>query len=105
MKRMETFSLMDGMVVTVVAMVVVFVVLTCLWFMVELTHKLVGDPTEEKAMSDKKELQRTSATPNATVNIVVDEKRAKAAAVTALVMAYEEHPAKKFEIVEVVRVK
>ena len=102
---METFSLMDGMVVTVVAMVVVFVVLSCLWFMVELTHKLVGDPTEKEPVDDKKGMQTMSATPVATADVVVDEKRAKAAAVTALVMAYEEHPAKKFEIVEVIRVK
>lgn len=102
---METFSLMDGMVVTVVAMVVVFVVLSCLWFMVELIHKLVGDSTEKEPVVDKKGMQTLSATPAATANVVVDEKRAKAAAVTALVMAYEEHPAKKFEIVDVIRVK
>lgn len=102
---METFSLMDGLVVTIVAMVVVFSVLASLWFLVELTHKLVGDPTEEKAMRDKKELQRTSATPMTAEALGLDEKRAKVAAITALVMAYEEHPAKKFEIVEVSRVK
>jgi len=102
---METFSLMDGLVVTVVAMVVVFVVLASLWFMVELTHKLVGDPAEEKARNDKNGIQTLSEIPFAASNVVVDEKRAKAAAVTALVMAYEEHPAKKFEIVEVIRIK
>jgi hypothetical protein len=35
----------------------------------------------------------------------VDEQRAKAAAITALVAAYEAHPAKKFEIVDVTRIK
>lgn len=88
---METFGLMDGLTVTVVAMVVVFSVLASLWFLVELTHKLVGDPTEEKAVSVE--------IPN------FDENRAKVAAITALVMAYEEHPAKKLEIVEVIHVK
>ena len=62
---MGTFSLIDGLVVTVVAMVVVFAVLASLWFLVELTHKLVGEPTAKKTMSDKNEQQRTSATPTA----------------------------------------
>lgn len=100
---METFSLMDGLVVTIVAMVVVFSVLASLWFLVELMHKLVGNPTEEKAMRDKKELQRIAATPITAE--ALDEKLTKVAAITSLVMTYEEHPAKKFEIVEVIRVK
>ena len=41
---METFNLGDGLIVTVVAMIVVFAVLSCLWFLVELVHKLVGEP-------------------------------------------------------------
>ena len=102
---MGTFSLIDGLVVTVVAMVVVFAVLASLWFLVELTHKLVGEPTAKKTMSDKNEQQRTSATPIATDELGLDGKRAEVAAITALAMAYEDHPAKKFEIVEMIRVK
>ena len=41
---METFNLSDGLIVTVVAMIVVFSVLASLWFLVELVHKLVGEP-------------------------------------------------------------
>jgi Na+-transporting methylmalonyl-CoA/oxaloacetate decarboxylase gamma subunit len=41
---METFNLGDGLIVTVVAMIVVFAVLASLWFLVELVHKLVGEP-------------------------------------------------------------
>lgn len=102
---MGTFSLIDGLVVTVVAMVVVFAVLASLWFLVELTHKLVGEPTAKKTMSDKNEQQRTSAMPTAIDDWGLDGKRAEVAAITALAMAYEDHPAKKFEIVEMIRVK
>ncbi|WP_320163701.1 OadG family transporter subunit [uncultured Trichococcus sp.] len=102
---MEAFSLMDGLVVTVVAMVVVFSVLSSLWILVELTHKLVGDPTEEQVVRDTKEFQRTKATPIEAEALNLDKRCSKVAAITALVMAYEEHPAKKFEIVEVFRVK
>lgn len=40
---METFNLGDGLIVTIVAMIVVFSVLASLWFLVELVHKLVGN--------------------------------------------------------------
>lgn len=101
MKEVGTFNLGDGLIVTVVAMIVVFAVLSALWFLVELVHKLVGEP----AQAAPAPVHREEATPPVLQNPGVDEQRAKAAAITALVAAYEEHPAKKFEIVDVTRIK
>lgn len=98
---METFNLGDGLIVTVVAMIVVFSVLASLWFLVELVHKLVGEPAVTAPALEHREenLQPVQQ------NTGVDEQRAKAAAIMALVAAYEAHPAKKFEIVDVIRIK
>ena len=98
---METFNLADGLIVTVVAMIVVFAVLASLWFLVELVHKLVGEPAGVASAPIRQvdDLQPVVQEPR------VDEQRAKAAAITALIAAYEAHPAKKFEIVDVTRVK
>ena len=98
---METFNLGDGLVVTVVAMIVVFAVLSCLWFLVELVHKLVGEPAQAALAP----VHREEASQPVLLDPGVDEQRAKAAAITALVAAYEAHPAKKFEIVDVTRIK
>lgn len=98
---METFNLGDGLIVTVVAMIVVFAVLSCLWFLVELVHKLVGEP----AVAAPSPIHQEDAFQPVLLEPDVDEQRAKAAAITALVAAYEAHPAKKFEIVSVTRIK
>jgi Na+-transporting methylmalonyl-CoA/oxaloacetate decarboxylase gamma subunit len=100
-KEMETFNLGDGLIVTVVAMIVVFAVLSCLWFLVELVHKLVGEPAQAAPVLGHREknLQPVQQNPG------VDEQRAKAAAIMALVAAYEAHPSKKFEIIDVTRIK
>ena len=82
-------------------MIVVFAVLASLWFLVELVHKLVGEP----APSTTSQIDREEASQPVLLDPGVDEQRAKAAAITALVAAYEAHPAKKFEIVDVTRIK
>lgn len=98
---METFNLGDGLIVTVVAMIVVFSVLASLWLLVELMHKLVGEPAQAAPAS----VHREEAIQPVLQDTGVDEQRAKAAAIMALVAAYEAHPAKKFEIVDVTRIK
>ncbi len=98
---METFNLGDGLVVTVVAMIVVFAVLASLWFLVELVHKLVGEPAQAAPVPGHRE----EASQPVLLDPGVDEQRAKAAAIMALIAAYEAHPAKKFEIVDVTRIK
>jgi Na+-transporting methylmalonyl-CoA/oxaloacetate decarboxylase gamma subunit len=100
-KEMETFNLGDGLVVTVVAMIVVFAVLASLWFLVEIVHKLVGEP----AVATPAPIHQEGAFQPVLLDPDVDEQRAKAAAITALVAAYEAYPAKKFEIVDVTRIK
>lgn len=98
---METFNLGDGLIVTIVAMIVVFSVLASLWFLVELVHKLVGEP----AVAVSEPIRQKDDSQSGLLDRGVDEQRAKAAAIMALVAAYEAHPAKKFEIIDVTRIK
>jgi len=98
---METFNLGDGLIVTVVAMIVVFAVLSSLWFLVELVHKLVGEP----AVAASSPIHQEDDLHPVLLDPGVDEQRAKAAAIMALVAAYEAHPSKKFEIIDVTRIK
>ena len=72
---METFNLGDGLIVTIVAMIVVFSVLASLWFLVELVHKLVGEP----APATTAPIDREEASQPVLLDPGVDEQRAKAA--------------------------
>lgn len=83
-------NLFDGLILMVIAMVVVFIVLGALWGVIEFVHLVSAEPeilTEEL------------------FDVEHDEEREKVAVLTALVMACEAQPAKKFEVVEVKRIQ
>ena len=83
-------NIFDGLILTVIAMVVVFVVLGALWGVTEFVHRFSAEP--EILIEEFVDLES-------------DDEREKVAVLTALVMAYEAQPAKKFEVVEVKRIK
>jgi len=85
-------NLLDGIILTVVAMVVVFIVLGALWGVIELVHRFSAEP---EILT--KEMEVAPAVER-------DEQREKVAVLAALVMTYEAQPAKKFEVVDVKRV-
>lgn len=91
----DTFGLMDGIIVTVVAMAVVFIVLSSLWGLVELVRRLVVSFSKSSGLN---------AEPTET-KLVADPEREKVAVLAALTLAYNDHPTKKYEIIEVNRVK
>lgn len=100
---MESISIMDGLVLTIVSMLVVFIVLAAIWGLVEMVSALISrqEPTEE---STKTSLT-TSHPQTVHHQMVPNKKYRQVAELTALVLASEDKPNKKFEIIESKRVK
>ncbi len=98
---MEAISIMDGLVLTVVSMLVVFAVLTALWGITEWTAKLVGKETPPVTAPQKNQ------TPVATQasQLVANPKHQLVAELMALTLASQDQPNKKLEIHESIRIK
>lgn len=94
----DVFLLSDGLIVTLVAMIVVFVILAAIWGLMELVHKCLPEnlAADQSAVSPENLLEP---------HLLKDEKREIIAALAALIRAHEEHPAKKYEIIEVKRLR
>lgn len=97
---METISILDGLVLTIVSMLVVFSVLAAIWGLVELIAKIVNRP--EASL----EAAGTPSMNNQAVDTLApNPKHQQVAELMALVLASEDEPNKKFEIIETKRVK
>ncbi|MGP6139865.1 MULTISPECIES: OadG family protein [unclassified Jeotgalibaca] len=88
---MESFNMMDGLVVTVISMVFVFSVLASLWGLTELVHRFSAESKME--------------VPAVSPDLIPDKQRETVAVLTAIIAAHETNPAKKYEVVEVKRIK
>ena len=98
---MESISIIDGLMLTVVSMLTVFVVLIALWGITELTAKLVNG-------SEKAESTPAPAKPKPTVNtnnLAPNIKHQQVAELVALALASDDEPNKKLEIQESKRIK
>ena len=104
---METISIMDGLVLTVVSMIVVFVVLGSIWGLVELVSKFIkqSEPATGSIGAQPTTPQPSATHPQASKTLNVNKKHQQVAELMALVLASEDEPNKKFEIVESKRVK
>lgn len=91
----DTFLLSDGLIVTFVAMFIVFIILASIWGLMEIVHKMTKEttvaPTSREILGESE--------------IEVDKNREMVATLMALIYAYEEKPAKKYEIIEIKRIK
>lgn len=103
---METISISEGLLLTIVSMIVVFAILTVIWGLVELTSKVLANSDEanqvatETAAPQLKPVSQTN-----TASLAANEKNQKVAEIIALILASEDKPNKKFEISESKRVK
>lgn len=96
---MESISIIDGLMLTVVSMLTVFVVLIALWGITELTAKLVnGSEKAEPAPAKPKPAVNTN-------NLAPNKKHQQVAELVALALASEDEPNKKLEIQESKRIK
>ena len=93
---MESVSIGDGLILTVVAMVLVFIVLAALWGFIELVHKIVGDEPEEAPKA---------TAPAPAVAPASNSELQTVAEVTAVIAAHEEDPKNDYEIVETKRIR
>lgn len=100
---MDSISILDGLILTVVSMAVVFFVLAAIWGLVEVTARLIKE--------DDVLLVSTSLVRNIPVNadqsgsLAANKAHQQAAELISLVLASEDQPDKKFEIVESIRIK
>lgn len=99
---METISLAEGLNLTIVSMLIVFIVLAAIWGLVELVSKFI--PTPEPQV-ERRQREQSSASSQKTEQRVENPKNKKVAELMALILASEDQPNKKFEIIESKRVK
>lgn len=99
---MENFTIIEGLILTIVSMLTVFIVLASIWGLVELTTKLIArfETDETKPETPVKHVANEPAAP-----LVAHPKHQKVAEIMALILASEDQPNKKFEIVISKRVK
>lgn len=92
---MESVSIGDGLILTVVAIVLVFIVLAALWGFIELVHKVLGDEPEEtpKAVAPA---PATAPASNSELQTVAE--------IMAVIAAHEEDPKNDYDIVETKRI-
>lgn len=95
---MDTITIYDGLMLTIVAMLVVFLVLASIWGLVELVAKfMTTDEPNSKAIP--------AGSPSPQPEMSDNPKHKKAAEIIALVLASEDETDKKFEIVESKRIR
>ena len=100
---MDSINILDGLILTVVSMAVVFFVLAAIWGLVEVTARIIKE--------DDVSLESTIPVRNVPVNadqsrsLAANKAHQKAAELISLVLASEDQPDKKFEIVESIRIK
>lgn len=95
---MDTITIYDGLGLTVVAMIVVFIVLASIWGLVELVAKFMTVP---EPLLDNNAGENSLPQPK----LIDQPKHKKVAEIIALVLASEDKPDKKFEIVESKRIR
>lgn len=101
---MESISIMDGLTLTIVSMLVVFIVLAAIWGLIEIIARFVQSAeTEVETSEARQSTSSVAATP--TDNLTANAKHQEVAELMALVLASEDEANKKFEIVESKRIK
>jgi len=105
---MESISIIDGLALTVVSMLVVFTILAAIWGLIELISKFITDndpQTDTIKQAQTKQDSRPTPSSTNTDALTPNAKQHQVAELIALVLASEDEPNKKFEIVESERIK
>lgn len=99
---MESISIYDGLILTVVSMLVVFSVLAAIWGLVEITSRFARDP---EPVTESAKTKVSSAKPQDSNTLTPNQIHQQAVEMMALVLASKDEPDKKFEIVESKRIQ
>lgn len=100
---MDSISIFDGLVLTVVSMLVVFIVLASIWGLVELTARFIN--VEEVQLDSESSKQIIPSELKDPSTLSANKAHQQAAELISLVLASEDQPDKNFEIVESKRIK
>lgn len=98
---MESISLIDGLVLTVISMLLVFLVLGAIGLLINLISKWLGESPSESIETDRLLPANTEVV---TDSLAVNEEYQFVAEMMALVLASEDEPGRKFEVVESKRI-
>ncbi|MGT2741824.1 OadG family protein [Streptococcus plurextorum] len=99
-----TYSLLDVLQVTIVSMGVVFVCLTGIMLLMELTGKIIGQRKPTPPVKDLASGQETAIAPQPVgLALVEKDELAKVAVLTALAHAAQKESGKRFEVIQVVK--
>ncbi|HLR91710.1 MAG TPA: OadG family protein [Atopostipes sp.] len=104
---MTSISLFDGLMLTIVSMLVVFLVLAAIWGLTELTAHFAREEAPSQISTPRQPTTDPLASfhPPNQDDLPAHEKHQKAAEIIALILASEDQSNKKFEIIESKRVK
>lgn len=92
---MESITLLDGLILTVVSMAIVFIVLGVIAYLIDIIAKIVN----------KEEVKEAPANRVVSTNpLQANEEYQFVAEMMALVLASEDEPNRKFEVVETKRI-
>lgn len=100
---MNSISILDGLILTVVSMAVVFFVLAAIWGLVELTARLIKE--DEIPIDPATSVRNVPVNADQSGFLAANIAHQQAAELISLVLASEDQPDKKFEIVESIRIK
>lgn len=100
---MNSISILDGLILTVVSMAVVFFVLAAIWGLVELTARLIKE--DEIPIDPATSVRNVPVNADQSGSLSANIAHQQAAELISLVLASEDQPDKKFEIVESIRIK
>jgi Na+-transporting methylmalonyl-CoA/oxaloacetate decarboxylase gamma subunit len=103
---MDSITIYDGLILTIVSMLVVFAVLAAIWGLVELTGRFISkEELTPEATNGQVTSQATSTNTQSSNTLSPNKKHQQAAEMMALILASENKPDKKFEITESKRIK
>lgn len=106
---METISLFDGLILTIVSMLLVFLVLSAIGLLTNFVAKFVQDDShivaEERAAVQPAKPQKSTQADQSNSNLAINKKNQLVAELMALTLAAQDESNRKFEIVESKRIK
>ena len=97
---MESISLGEGLILTIVSMLLIFLVLGAIGLLINLIANFVGEEAPRETLVKEKQTVNKKATP-----LESHDEYQFVAEMMALVLASEGQPDRKFEIVESKRIK
>lgn len=104
---MENFTIMDGVVVTVISILVVFIVLIGLQLVISLSRMIIEKQKgrSDVATEEVKIVQQSNGFSQSTPPLEEDEETKTVAALMALILANEDQQDKYYQVTSIKRIR